>query len=194
MRERNRRRKAARRRPTNFWVEFNNWARNVKDTEGGKPRVQAIWDWYTENANTVWPDPRTRPTFEQAKRHAKGIRAKSAIRDYFRDYRRRKGEEEGAQEQEDSSDDDDDDEDYVGAVTAPVEAPGGRPQRARCKPLRFRSSTAAAAAASSHACNGSVEGARDDDAASDEGATDVIKVAEEADAALTLPGRGAKQG
>ncbi|GLC38697.1 hypothetical protein PLESTB_000591500 [Pleodorina starrii] len=72
------------------WLEFNDWARQIREKTGKRPGVCAIREWWFVNAERVWPEASVRPTYDDAKRHAKGLRSKAAIRAYFRDYRARR--------------------------------------------------------------------------------------------------------
>ncbi|GIL42046.1 hypothetical protein Vafri_110 [Volvox africanus] len=77
-------------KPGYSWQEFNEWARDVMERTKKHPGVRTIREWWHANAERVWPCPDTRPSVELAERHAKGLRSKESIRNYFRKYRARR--------------------------------------------------------------------------------------------------------
>ncbi|GIL74281.1 hypothetical protein Vretimale_2033 [Volvox reticuliferus] len=77
-------------KPGYSWQEFNEWARDVMERTKKHPGVRAIREWWHTNAERVWPCSETRPSVELAERHAKGLRSKESIRNYFRKYRARR--------------------------------------------------------------------------------------------------------
>ncbi|GLI70472.1 hypothetical protein VaNZ11_015382 [Volvox africanus] len=77
-------------KPGYSWQQFNEWARDVMERTKKHPGVRTIREWWHANAQRVWPCPDTRPSIELAERHAKGLRSKESIRNYFRKYRARR--------------------------------------------------------------------------------------------------------
>ncbi|KAG2483094.1 hypothetical protein HYH03_018032 [Edaphochlamys debaryana] len=107
--------------------------------------------WWNVNAASVWQHGDERPTFEETKRHAKGVRRKADIRNYFRNYRankktggghrsmRRTVSSDAEASTESESADDRVPLARLAAAAEAAEAEAARPQRRRVLPKRLQS-------------------------------------------------------
>lgn len=82
--------KSQSRRPILFWNPLNSWWREFYTQNKRKPKREEVQGWFESNFETEWPDARSRPSWEEAKLHAKCLRPSEYVRQYFRDYRARK--------------------------------------------------------------------------------------------------------
>ncbi|GFR46586.1 hypothetical protein Agub_g8191 [Astrephomene gubernaculifera] len=77
------------RKELNWWHSFNSWWRDEYDRLGRRPRMQEVDDWYRENAERIWGAEK--PSLEATRDHAKCLRSKKELREYFQRYNARKG-------------------------------------------------------------------------------------------------------
>lgn len=78
--------KPAPRRAPQFWAPFNAMLReHMAKHDGLKPSLDALVEWYNENADLLWGD--NKPKFSEARHHARSVRSAVELRDYFREYR-----------------------------------------------------------------------------------------------------------
>ncbi|GLC37146.1 hypothetical protein PLESTM_000547700 [Pleodorina starrii] len=76
----------AKRRKMGYWEPFNVWWREYVAQNDKRPKVHDMKKWYEANAERVWGG--TGPTWDETKKHSKGMRRIEDISDYFRQYRR----------------------------------------------------------------------------------------------------------
>ncbi|GIL84251.1 hypothetical protein Vretimale_15874 [Volvox reticuliferus] len=74
------------RRKMGYWEPFNVWWREYVAQHDKRPKVHEMKKWYEANAERVWGG--TGPTWDETKKHSKGMRRIEDISDYFRQYRR----------------------------------------------------------------------------------------------------------
>ncbi|KAG2454316.1 hypothetical protein HYH02_001344 [Chlamydomonas schloesseri] len=76
------------RRELNWWHSFNSWWRDEYDKLGRRPRMQEVDEWYHENAERIWGAEK--PSLEATRDHAKCLRSKKELREYFQRYNAKK--------------------------------------------------------------------------------------------------------
>ncbi|GLI62796.1 hypothetical protein VaNZ11_005544 [Volvox africanus] len=76
------------RKELNWWHSFNTWWRDEYDRLGRRPRMQEVDDWYREHAERTWG--MDKPSLEATRDHAKCLRSKKELREYFQRYNAKK--------------------------------------------------------------------------------------------------------
>ena len=77
---------APNRKPAGFWDPFNVWWRARREALAGKrPPGDEVASWWKENADRTWGAKK--PTEQETRKHAKCLRSKNEIVNYFRVYR-----------------------------------------------------------------------------------------------------------
>ncbi|GIL69414.1 hypothetical protein Vretimale_13508 [Volvox reticuliferus] len=76
------------RKELNWWHSFNSWWRDEYDKLGRRPRMQEVDNWYREHAEQTWGVDK--PSLEATRDHAKCLRSKKELREYFQRYHAKK--------------------------------------------------------------------------------------------------------
>ncbi|GIL48780.1 hypothetical protein Vafri_5220 [Volvox africanus] len=76
------------RKELNWWHSFNSWWRDEYDKLGRRPRMQEVDEWYREHAERTWGVDK--PSLEATRDHAKCLRSKKELREYFQRYNAKK--------------------------------------------------------------------------------------------------------
>jgi len=75
------------RRPAQFWAPLNNWWRGYFAETGQRPVTSHVQEWFERNGDSVWG--LDKPTWKEARIHAKCLRSTDQVKNYFREYRAR---------------------------------------------------------------------------------------------------------
>ncbi|KAG2447838.1 hypothetical protein HYH02_007294 [Chlamydomonas schloesseri] len=78
------------RRPAGFWHKFNEWWREFKEAAGTRPKIADIERFYSSTEGQAAWSSDERPCIKDVVMHCKGMRTRTEVRDYFREYRRRR--------------------------------------------------------------------------------------------------------